>query len=167
MKIGVLSDNHGRLGPVRKALQVFDDWRVEAVVHCGDLCRLETLELFAGRTCWFVWGNMDTPEPAWRPMVEAIGAHWPERIPVLIEADGKTIAVCHGHERVFDEVCQTQRYDYVLHGHTHRQADHREGRTRIINPGALHRAATKTVAILDTVEDELHFLEIGGTRERP
>ena len=55
----------------------------------------------------------------------------------------------------------------MIHGHTHRQADRREGRTRIINPGALHRAATKTVAILDTVEDELHFLEIGGTPERP
>ncbi len=164
MKIGILSDNHGRLGPVRAAIGIFDEHQVETIVHCGDLCRVETLELFAGRSCWFVWGNMDAPEPTWRPWVEATGAHWPELIPVLIEADHKTIAVCHGHERVFGKLCNSQRYDYLLHGHTHRRADHRRGRTRIINPGALHRAATKTIAILDTVGDDLQFFEIGADR---
>jgi predicted phosphodiesterase len=30
---------------------------------------------------------------------------------------------------------QGQRYDYLLHGHTHVRRDERAGRTRIINPG--------------------------------
>ncbi len=160
MKLGVLSDNHGRLGGVRAAVEIFDAERVDAVAHCGDLCGVETLEFFPGRPCWFVWGNMDVPEPTWRPWVEAAGAYWPEDVPVIIETEGKTIAMCHGHESVFAGVCESGKFDYVLHGHTHRRADHRRGRTRIINPGALYRTATKTVAILDIGSDDLQFFEI-------
>ena len=118
MKLGVLSDNHGRLGGVRAALEIFDAEQVDAVAHCGDLCGVETLECFAGRPCWFVWGNMDVPEPTWRLRVESTGAFWPEEVPVLIETEGKTIAICHGHESVFDGVCASGEFDYVLHGHT-------------------------------------------------
>jgi len=38
--------------------------------------------------------------------------------------------------------------------------DVRVGRMRIINPGALHRANPKTVALLDTAGDSVEFLEI-------
>lgn len=165
MKLGILSDNHGRLGPVRSAVEVFRDHDVDGIVHCGDLCGVETLELLASIPCWFVWGNMDVPDPTWRPWVEATGAHWPEAVPVVIEADGNVIAVCHGHERVFGEVCRSDRFDYVLHGHTHRRGDQRCGRTRIINPGALHRATPKTVAVLDTTADYLQFFDIATKRE--
>ena len=37
---------------------------------------------------------------------------------------------------------------------------HRQGRVRLINPGALYRAATKTVAVLNTQTDELRFLTV-------
>ena len=54
-----------------------------------------------------------------------------------------------------------QRHDYLLQGHTHVKQDIRVGRMRIINPGALHRANPKTVALLDTAADAVEFLEIG------
>ena len=38
--------------------------------------------------------------------------------------------------------------------------DSRQGRVRVINPGALYRAARKTVAVLDTVADDLRFLVV-------
>ncbi|RLS46748.1 MAG: metallophosphoesterase, partial [Planctomycetota bacterium] len=50
--------------------------------------------------------------------------------------------------------------DYLLHGHTHVCRDERHGATRIINPGALHRASEFTVALLDTDSDELQFLVV-------
>ena len=83
---------------------------------------------------------------------------------MIIETEGKIIAMCHGHEGAFEGVCESGKFDYVLHGHTHRRADHRRGRTRIINPGALYRTATKTVAILDTGSDDLQFFEIDSKR---
>ena len=39
-------------------------------------------------------------------------------------------------------------------------ADQRIGRTRIINPGALHRASPKTVALLDTERDKLERIVV-------
>lgn len=160
MRIGILSDNHGRLEPVSAAVEVFRREGVDRVVHCGDLGGVETLELLSDWPCWFVWGNMDPVEPTWRPLVESIGAHWPTGIPVVFEADDKRIAICHGHERLFNGICESGGYAYVLHGHTHRQTDVRRTQTRIINPGALHRAATKTVAILDPASDDLRIFNL-------
>jgi hypothetical protein len=167
MRIGILSDNHGRLEPVRAALQLFESRAVSAVIHCGDLGGIETLEILSGRPCWFVWGNMDEPDAAWRPWVATLGIHWPEQVPVVLREDNCAIAVCHGHEPVFGSVCRCGDYDFVLHGHTHQKADRRQGRTRILNPGALHRAAVKTVAVLDTEADHVEFCEIGAPHTSP
>ena len=148
MLIGILSDSHGRHEIVRRAMTLFDELGVDHVIHCGDVGGIPVFDQLAGRPCTFVWGNMDPVEPTWRPWVESIGAHWPTEIPVVFEADDKRIAICHGHERLFNGICESGDYAYVLHGHTHRQTDVRRSETRIINPGALHRAATKTVATL-------------------
>jgi hypothetical protein len=53
--------------------------------------------------------------------------------------------------------------DYLLYGHSHLFADDRRGPTRWINPGALHRAPTWTVALLDLATDQVRFLPIDGT----
>jgi predicted phosphodiesterase len=45
-------------------------------------------------------------------------------------------------------------------GHSHVPSEQRSGRVRIINPGALYRAATKTVALLDLARDRLEFLTL-------
>jgi len=158
--LGIMSDNHGRQDPVRRAIGLFEARQVEGIVHCGDLGGLETVELIAQRRCWFVWGNVDCPDPDWRVRVEQLGAPWPEQVPVVIPAGDKTIAVCHGHESVFHGVCRSGHYDYVLHGHTHERSDRHLGRTRVVNSGALHRVTTRTVAILDTLCDEVTFLEL-------
>ena len=81
MKVGVLSDTHGRFDRVRDALSLFDSAGVEAVFHCGDVGGIEVLEQFVGRRFWFVWGNMDLPEPAWRTALHSWGLPWPEEAP--------------------------------------------------------------------------------------
>ena len=55
--------------------------------------------------------------------------------------------------------------DYLLHGHTHETRDERVGRTRVVNPGALSRAARYTCALLDPRSDALRFLEIARPQE--
>lgn len=162
MKLGIMSDNHGRLQPVQIALEMFQERGVECVAHCGDLGGLETLELLAGWKFWFVWGNTDCPDPTWRPIVQSLGATWPEKVPVMIDAGESRIAVYHGHEPGFRRIRGLSDCTYVLHGHTHEPSDRREGPLRVINPGALHRASPKTVAMLDTELDELEFLTVRG-----
>jgi predicted phosphodiesterase len=50
--------------------------------------------------------------------------------------------------------------DYLLHGHTHVTRDERVGKTRLINPGALFRAARYTAAVLDPSSDDVELIEV-------
>jgi hypothetical protein len=159
MKLGIMSDSHGRARVVRQAIGTLEAAGAEAFVHCGDIGGLEVLEEFAGRKLWFVWGNTDVPSPSWRAEIETLGLDWPEGS-VSFRVERRQIVVFHGHERGFDAAIHSQQFDYVLHGHTHQRANRRQGRTRVINPGALHRAPAYTVALLDPVGDEVMFLDL-------
>jgi putative phosphoesterase len=161
MILGIVSDTHGRITPLRQALELLRAHGAEAIAHCGDLGGLHVLEELAGWRGWFVWGNTDTPQPSWRPAIEALGFDWPTA-PVEFEIDGKWFALFHGHERGFSNALSSDDYDYLLHGHTHEKRDSRKGRMRIINPGALHRAFPRTVALLDVQRDGLQFFNITG-----
>jgi len=158
--LGVLSDSHGRSDVVRQAIRVLEAAGAEAFVHCGDVGGVEVLEEFAGRRAWFVWGNMDFIRTEWRALVDALDLSWPNG-PLTLNLEGKRIAVFHGHERGFHQALREARYDYLLHGHSHRREDYRVGRMHVVNPGALHRVPVKTAALLDLRDDTVTFLEIG------
>jgi predicted phosphodiesterase len=81
-------------------------------------------------------------------------------VPLRLTLGGKTFAVFHGHETAARDVMRMRSIDYICHGHTHATRDERVDGKRIINPGALHRVKTRTVAILDTGSDQLEFHEI-------
>jgi putative phosphoesterase len=165
MKIGILSDSHEQRDNLRYALNVLKNARVEAIVHCGDVG--DDLVMFdelicAGVPVFFVWGNMDHPTPAWKKYFRDIGLAWPNG-PLKLELDEKKIAVYHGHEPGFSRAELSGQFDYIFCGHSHqRRFSHLNG-TTIINPGALHRAAVKSVAVLDTRTGACEFFDIEGT----
>lgn len=159
MRIGVMSDSHGRLQLIRDALKALDAAGVDVIVHCGDVGGVDALGELAGRRAWFVWGNTDFPEPSWRAEVEALGLPWPDG-KTEFQVDGCKLAVFHGHERAFRDAVKSGRYNYIFYGHSHRTDDQRVGTTRVINPGALHRTSQPTVAVLDLSGDQLEFLPV-------
>lgn len=159
MKLGILSDSHGRLLALRAGLRLLEEHGAEAFIHCGDIGGIEAIEELAGRKAWFVWGNTDDAHPPWREHVIALGLPWPDG-PLDLRLGGKRIAVCHGHEPECRRIIEAAEHDYLLYGHTHERADERIGRMRMINPGALHRVAVKTVALLDTESDTLQYFEL-------
>ncbi len=157
MLVGILSDSHGYHLPVRKALACFDALGVEHLIHCGDVGGQEVFDEFVGRSLTFVWGNTDEFDGSTLAYLAAVGLQAPSQSPTTITLDGKRFAVFHGHERGFDAAPRKLDVEYICHGHSHVQRDDRIGAIRIINPGALHRAAVKTVATLDTATDQLTF----------
>lgn len=161
MLVGILSDSHGRHLAVRQAMTLFDKLGISQVIHCGDVGSTEVFDEMIGRSCAFVWGNMDFPHDGLLSYARSLGLPIPEEVPVRLELDGKRFAVLHGHEPGFNVALQRLDVDYILHGHTHIARDEMLHGKRIINPGALHRAARKTVATLDTQTDQLTFHEIG------
>lgn len=155
MLVGILSDSHGQHLLVRQAMALFDSLGIEHVIHCGDVGGTEVFDELVGRPCTFVWGNMDQPSSGLFAYLKSVGLEPPQHVPTMLTLDGKTFAVFHGHEPEFRKATQTSQVDYVLHGHTHVPRDERVGQTRIINPGALHRARRKTVIVLDTSKNVL------------
>jgi putative phosphoesterase len=143
-------------------MALFEQLDVGHVVHCGDVGSPGVFDEMLGRPCTFVWGNMDFPNDELLTYARALGLPIPDEIPTKLELDGKRFAVFHGHEPGFSDALRHLDVDYILHGHTHAACDETLDGKRIINPGALYRAARKTVATLDTKTDLLSFHEIRG-----
>lgn len=160
MLLGILSDSHGHVAPVRTALSLFDRLGVESLVHCGDVGDELVFDLFVGRSFAFVWGNTDYPSGSLMAYLESVGINPPQDQPLHLELEGKRFAVFHGHEPTFGGAALNLDVDYILHGHTHEARDERINGRHVINPGALHRANPKTVATLDLSSDSLQFHQI-------
>lgn len=159
--LGVLSDTHGRVERARAALRLLDRLGAECFVHCGDVGSDAVLDELFARQCRFVWGNSDEDESGLHAYAKALGIA-PPAAPLWIEHAGWRIAVYHGHELAFARLARAASdlnvdaferaadgANIVLFGHTHVPADQRLGRSRLVNPGALHRARVYTVATID------------------
>jgi putative phosphoesterase len=150
MQIGILSDTHSRYATVEKALQLLQDRNINVVLHCGDIEDSETVWLFQGFTAHFVFGNCDRMEAhAIRQAVHGIGETLHDGYGA-VELEGVKIAFTHGDDgRLLRDLEASGAFDFIFYGHTHKAEEHRSGPTRVINPGALHRANPKTFVVLD------------------
>ena len=160
MVIGILSDTHDQYDRMGLAVQTLTDRGAEFFIHCGDLCQPRMLDHLAGLPSAFVYGNCDWDRMALQRYGQRL------EIPCYgtfgdLELAGKRIAVTHGDDRArMANLLAAKEHDYLFHGHTHVRRDERFGKLRVINPGALQRAAEKTVALLNTQTDHLEFLPI-------
>jgi putative phosphoesterase len=160
MLLGILSDTHDRLARTAAAVTRLRAEGAEALAHCGDLTGPAAVAACAALPCYFALGNNDADDvPALlRAMEEAGGIclGWGGTVTLA----GKRVAVTHGHMHTDVRRLLAERPDYLLSGHSHLASDTRVGPTRRINPGALHRAAAYTVALLDLATDELRFFPV-------
>lgn len=160
MKIGILSDTHDEIERVGRALAVFRSAGAERLIHCGDITHPETVRAFAGWTIDFVYGNCDWNEGGLEAAMESIRAtnhgRWGH-----LEIEGTKLAFLHGDdERWMQELIDLKIYQFVFHGHTHTARDEVIGSTRVINPGALHRARRKSIVVLDLPTGEALSYEV-------
>ena len=166
VRLGILSDTHGRADACRLAVRILLDMGANAFAHCGDVGAKDVLDALAGHAAWFVWGNNDFDRPRLAAYARDIGLECLDDFGRFNFA-GRQFAITHGDQpglvtpvRRAAEAGQAPqgvevRDDYLLTGHTHVSHDRRIGRLRWINPGALYRARPLTVALLDASADEL------------
>lgn len=174
-RIGFISDTHGRTDRARRAIDLLVARGAERIVHLGDVGSESVLDLLAGIPALVVFGNCDDSRNLAR-YAEILGievAH-PSTIiefkNVAVGADAASatetgrgvlrIGMTHGHlerevERLFDA-----RIDILLHGHTHEIRDEMIQGVRVLNPGALHRAKTHTVLLLETTTAHATWLDV-------
>ena len=175
MRIGLLSDSHGRAETVERAAKLLASLRAGPVIHLGDIGGPQVLDALlrglgrVGRArprVHIVLGNADLDadgrdsaglgRAARRRGIEV---HEPLG---RLQFGRKTLVFLHGHVRKVLAEALAAGPDFLLHGHTHRLRDERVGKTRVINPGALFRAARYTAAVLDLPSGRLRWLAVSS-----
>jgi putative phosphoesterase len=158
MRIAVISDTHNRVDSVRSALAIMTEREAELIIHCGDIQDGDTVRLFPAHT-HFVYGNCDDRGDIQRAVAD-IGATlhgaWGQ-----LELAGKSLAFVHGDDRLMlHDLEHADAFDFLFHGHTHIAKEHRTGKTRVINPGALQRVAVRTFLLLDLPSGEMESVTV-------
>ncbi len=149
VRLGVVSDTHGHVGNTLDAVRMLESLNVDAVIHCGDIGTTEIPPLFARWPTHFVLGNVDFPEAPLRAAIEKCGLTFHGRFADLPLA-GLRIAALHGDDFTrLEATIAAGEYDLVCHGHTHQVTQQQRGRTLVLNPGALYRARTHTIALVE------------------
>ncbi|HLC60836.1 MAG TPA: metallophosphoesterase [Candidatus Nanoarchaeia archaeon] len=158
--IGIISDTHENEEAIKKAVALFKEKNVDFVVHCGDIVSPPMLEYFRDLKMKFIYGNNDGEREGLKLMCDKFGF---DEIQDEIEFrhKGKKFYAYHGTKsKILNDAIQSNKYDYVLTGHTHVKRDDKLGKARVINPGALFRVYPYTVALLDAERDKLEFHSI-------
>jgi uncharacterized protein len=163
MRIGILSDTHDQVARATRAVAMLIAEGAEMLFHCGDLTGPEVVAVCGRLPSCYVFGNNDFEEDVLRLAMESVGGNCLGRGAVL-SLEGRRIAMTHGDSAAELRRLRLLEPDYLLFGHSHRQTDERDGPTRWINPGALHRAAAWTAAVLDLENDSLRWINIDEKR---
>lgn len=160
MRIGVVSDTHGHIRNTLQAVAQLNDLQPDVVLHCGDIGSLSIVPLFAGWPAHFILGNNDEDEAGYRWCIREEGQNFHGRFGRLTLLD-RQIALLHGDDwRALTDAVESQEFDLVCFGHTHEPELRREGRTIVLNPGALYRARPKTFAVVDWPAGDVQFIEL-------
>ena len=144
MDILVLSDSHGAVAPMVRAVELAIP---DLILHLGDCWRdgERLRDRFPDIPLEQVPGNCDFLSDAPTEQLLVLG--------------GKRILMCHGHTyRVKTSLllagvaAEEQQLDLFLFGHTHRPLVDRRGRTLFLNPGSIGDAVRPSYATV-TIRD--------------
>ncbi len=164
MKIGILSDTHDNIHIIEKAVKVFNENKVDLVLHAGDFISPFVPKWFAALKCKLigVYGNNENERELLAKRMAEVG-HEIRGYFALIKADGLTIGLLHGHEEdLLKLLIDKMPVDIIVYGHTHKAEIKEVNGKMIINPGEAcgYLTGKSTIVILDTEKREAKMLEL-------
>ncbi len=138
------------------------------ILHLGDLGTTAVIDRLIVdaettgpiRQSRLVFGNVDYDAEALGRYAADLGIivdHPAGRIPL---GDDRALVFTHGDDDRLMRRAVDEQAAYLCHGHSHCRRDERVGATRVINPGALCRAAAYSVTIVDTDADQVEFYPV-------
>jgi hypothetical protein len=160
--VAIFSDSHDQIPNLKKALEFCQKNGIDTIIHCGDLEKAETLiEAWPNdfkATIHFCWGNADkTDEIIKKQKIFTQLKIYGQIGNIFLE--NKNIAFTHRIEKA-KKLAETQKYDYIFYGHSHKPWAEKIGKTHLINPGDLSGFIYQpSFAILD-LEKNKFFLKI-------
>ena len=136
MILGVVGDTHNRLSNVEKIIDIFNEKKVDKVIHTGDMTQARTLSRFSRLNCPLVgvYGNNDPEEEDLKNTAEQNGFNFQDP-PFILKISNKKIAIFHEPEKIETFIKKDSSIQLIIHGHTHRYRNEKIGDVKIINPG--------------------------------
>jgi len=172
MLIWIISDVHENLKNLHKAIQVFNEKKIELLLHCWDWDMPFTLSMYKQFNCPIKWvlGNADTDIQRFYYQMQNFYSDLDLEITQTfldLELDGKRVGIFHGDDENLNKlIIETQKFDVFCSGHTHRPKIEKIGKTLLINPGTLvdmkyiDSDTPISVAIYDTETDIAEIIEL-------
>jgi len=157
MKLGIISDTHDNMPKIARAVELFNEEKVDLVLHAGDFISPITASKFTHLEAPLigVFGNNDGDRLYLTERFKKIGKLYPDYHEFTI--DGKHGVLMH-EPKFIDSLVKSGIYDLVIYGHTH-EIDIREGKTTVINPGEacgwLTGRATAVILNTETMQPQL------------
>jgi putative phosphoesterase len=163
MLVGLIADTHDRLPMVEKAVKRLNEENVELVLHAGDYVApfvVPKLKDLKARLIG-VFGNNDGDHEFLKKRFSEykgleIRGHFAE-----ITIDGLKVALLHGHEEeLLKALIESESFDVVVHGHTHKVEVYQKGKTLVVNPGEVcgYLTGKSTIALFDTVKRRVRLV---------
>ncbi len=165
MLVGLVADTHDRLPVVEKTVKRFNEEKVELVLHAGDYVAPFVIPKFKELKAKLVgvFGNNDGDRELLKKRFTEHGGMELRGNFAELHVDGKKIALLHGSEgELLRALIESQNFDVVVHGHTHKAEIYREGKTLVVNPGEAcgYLTGKCTIALLDTEKLEARLVEL-------
>ncbi len=161
MKLGIMSDSHDNLPNVAKAVKIFNQRKVQKVLHAGDIIAPFVTRNLLKLNCdvLAVFGNNDGDKLYLQEnfgKINKVGEI--KEPPVSFKLAGKRIYLTHWPHQL-EILAESGIYDIIVYGHTHDAEIRRVGKTLVVNPGEtggwLREKATIAVVDLETMEAEI------------
>ncbi len=161
MKVGLMTDTHENLAKIKKGVEIFNERKVDLVLHCGDIISPITFKIFKDLRCniKFVFGNNDGERPFLISKFQGKGEFYNNGYE--FELAGKKFIMMHEPIGI-DALAESGKYDYILYGHTHKQDIRDIGKSKIINIGETSGILTGEayIGILDVESGGLEVIKI-------
>ena len=161
MKIGMMADTHDNLNNIKKAVEIFNQEKIDLLLHAGDFVSPFTARELQHIRCSLVgvFGNNDGDQLFLLDQFQKIGSIYPE--PYQITLAGKKIILFHKND-VIEELAKSQCFDVIIYGHNHQIEVNRIGKTLVINPGECGGWLTgkSTVAVLDLTDLDVRIINL-------
>ena len=156
MKIGIISDTHTKFEKAKIALEMLLDNGAEFIIHAGDVCQLETLELLknCGKRYVAVYGNNDSH------LVKSHNDYNLVEEPYYFKLADTNFKLMHLPFYMAPDT------EIVLFGHTHQFEVEFNNGTLFLNPGEVcaREKPISECAMLEIAESEFEVTHF--TREK-
>jgi hypothetical protein len=158
MKIGIIADTHDHHRNILAVVEIFNEQKVDYVLHAGDIVSPFAAKAFGklDRAKFIaVFGNNEGEKLFLQSTIAGFGGEIYGHCYKNTIA-GKHIYMTHLHDDV-DEIANSQMYDLVIYGHTHKQDIRQTGKTLIVNPGETTDWITGSAQIVILELDDMSY----------